>query len=546
MEFNLSTSNLIILGAEFAVFLTLLFLAGLILRSLLSAIGSAAFLQRAQGGIRFVQKKLTLLLILGGILGTLGILGFNLYLMSRNESLLIYFIRLWRQLPPDLGVRWGIAAAQTVGILIGVAVVLRGCHRLLDYLCQKAKDFEGIRANNESLDSLFLGLKKTLSRCAWLAFAAGTALLFDLGGVAAVAFTLLRIALIIGVGMLCWRALDAVIASLDALSKKYSNPNNLLRYYDKLTQLVPLLRRTLEYVIYLTVATLVVLQIDWLAGMAEWGPRLIRVVGACFVSRVIVEIANLLVEEILITRATLTTEQRQRRLTIVPLIRSILKYVVYFGAGIYIIQELGWDPTPVLAGAGILGLAVGLGAQNLINDVVSGFFILFENYYLVGDFIRTNDSEGVVEAIDLRTTRIRANDGSLHIVRNGQIGDVINDSKNYTYAVVDVGVAYESELDHVYATLETVGKSLVSANSDVLAATEVRGLEVFGESELTIRTATKVRPGRHLSVQRALRKAIKEAFDNAGIEIPYARRVLLFKDESGDDLTLDQVGAAAS
>jgi small conductance mechanosensitive channel len=213
----------------------------------------------------------------------------------------------------------------------------------------------------------------------------------------------------------------------------------------------------------------------------------------------------------------------------------VLKYFIYFGAGIMVLIEMGINPTPILAGAGIVGLAVGLGAQSLVNDVVSGFFILFENYYLVGDFIETGEARGTVEAIDIRTTRIRNPNGPQHILRNGQIGEIINYSKEHTRAVVEVGVAYESDLDHVFRVLEQVGKELKEKDHDVLEPTVVRGLQNFGESELLIRTITKVKPGQHRQVQRDLRKMVKEAFDREGIEIPYARRVLILKDEEGVD-----------
>ena len=116
-----------------------------------------------------------------------------------------------------------------------------------------------------------------------------------------------------------------------------------------------------------------------------------------------------------------------------------------------------------------------------------------------------------------------------------QIGEIINYSKEHTRAVVEVGVAYESDLDHVFRVLDQVGKEIKEKDPDVLEPTVVRGLQNFGESELLIRTITKVKPGQHRQVQRDLRKMVKEAFDREGIEIPYARRVLILKDEEGVD-----------
>ena len=151
--------------------------------------------------------------------------------------------------------------------------------------------------------------------------------------------------------------------------------------------------------------------------------------------------------------------------------------------------------------------------------------------YLVGDFIETGTARGVVENIQLRTTRIRDPDGQLHILRNGQLGEVVNFSKGYTYAVVEVGVAYDSNLDHVYEVLKKTGEELKAANPDVLEPTNVQGLDNFGESELTIRTLTRVKPGRHRQAARQYRKMIKDAFDREGIEIPFAQRVIIFQNQ---------------
>ena len=211
--------------------------------------------------------------------------------------------------------------------------------------------------------------------------------------------------------------------------------------------------------------------------------------------------------------------------------RSILSYVIYFIAFVLILRALSLNPLPLLAGAGIVGVVFGLGAQPLINDVVSGLFILFEKLYLVGDFIETGTARGVVETIELRTTRIRDPDGQLHILRNGQLGDVVNFSKGYTYAVVEVGVAYDSDLDQVYEVLKKTGEELKASQPDVLEPTIVQGLDNFGESELTIRTLTRVKPGRHRQAARQYRKMIKDAFDREGIEIPFARRVIIFQNQ---------------
>jgi small-conductance mechanosensitive channel len=151
-------------------------------------------------------------------------------------------------------------------------------------------------------------------------------------------------------------------------------------------------------------------------------------------------------------------------------------YAVYFGTAVLILASLGFNPLPFLAGAGILGLVVGFGAQSLINDVVSGFFILFENTYLVGDVIEAGSGKGVVEAIEFRTTKIRDVDGRVHIIRNGDVKDVINYSKDYTLAVVPVDVVYDADLRWVFSILKEAGERLRAENPDVLEDTAIDGI----------------------------------------------------------------------
>ena len=196
--------------------------------------------------------------------------------------------------------------------------------------------------------------------------------------------------------------------------------------------------------------------------------------------------------------------ERRRRTTMVPLLRSTFTYAAYFATAVLILGTLGFNPLPFLAGAGLLGLVIGFGAQSLINDVVSGFggkqilledpagfFILFENIYLVGDVIEGGGAKGVVEAIEFRTTRIRDADGRLHIVRNGDMKQVVNSSKDYTVAVVPVDVSYEADMRAVFATLKEAGLRLKGESRDVLEPTEIDGITAFGPTSLTVRTITQ-------------------------------------------------------
>ncbi len=179
---------------------------------------------------------------------------------------------------------------------------------------------------------------------------------------------------------------------------------------------------------------------------------------------------------------------------------------------------IGIDPGPILAEAGIVGIAIGFGAQNLINDVVCGFFILFENYYLVGDYIKAGKVEerhveGTVEAIKLHTTHIRHPDGQLQIIRNGEIGAIVNYSKQYTYAKVEVPIPAHARLEEVYALIDQIGVQFQEECADVIEPTQIDGLETLGDDNLVLRTLTRVKPGKHLNTQRLLRAKLKQAFD---------------------------------
>lgn len=526
--------NIGTIAAEVAVIIVVLIALNIVIKRIISGVAASPALTRWQPIATKVQSNLRVLLITVGLLAIAALISANLYLMYLGEDLPSYTIGLIKSIPREFWINTGIAIAKVLGLFIAAAILLKYVRRGLAFLCRKAIEFEGIRANDESVTRFFATLGRTVSVSTWLTALAIAAAWLNLPATVYASLLLaLRIFLIISVGLLILRAVGALLDSADALSEKYIAKSRFADAYERLRPLVPLLRRTIEYVVMVTVASLVLLQIEAVQSLAEWGPRIIRVIGIAFLARVAKELVHYLMEESLLKKEGMTHHERQRRATMVPLFRSIVTYLIYFAAGILILKEIGIDPTPILAGAGIVGLAVGLGAQNLINDMVCGFFILFEEHFLVGDFIRLGQAEGIVESIDLRTTRIRDNAGRHHIVRNGQIVEVVHFSKDYTNAVVEVGVAYESDLNKVFEVLKATGEELKEQNNNVVEASDIKGLDNFGESELTIRIVTRVKPGCHLQVERDLRKRIKEAFDKHDIEIPYARRVLIM--QNGDE-----------
>lgn len=531
-ELHALLMNIAVIAGEVLGLLTGFVVISFLLRRLFNAVLAMPALAAAGGVVRVAQKNLRLLLMVLAFAGTLAIIGINLYWMQLGHYLPVYTLELVRSIPREFWIQTAIAAAKVVALLIAAAIALRYLRRLIALLCRKTQQLDNLHANDDAIAKLFGSLQLTVSVSVWLSVLAVATAWLGLPAAVPAGITLaLRIFLIISVGILIWRAVGALVDSADAISKQYVARTRFTDTYERLRPLVPVLRRSIEYVVMVTVATLVVMQVEAIANLAEWGPRVIQVIGIVFMARVVKELAVFVLEETMLRKAGLTAQQKQRRATLVPLFGSILTYAIYFIAGVLILKVFGVDPTPILAGAGIAGLAVGLGAQNLINDMVSGFFILFEEHFLVGDFVRIEDAEGWVESIDLRTTRIRDNAGRHHIIRNGQINDLIHYSKDYTNAVVEVGVAYESDLNKVFDVLKKTGEQLKAENDMVLEPTAVKGLDNFGESDMVIRTVTRVKPGCHLPVERDLRKRIKDAFDANDIEIPYARRVLITKNE---------------
>ncbi len=524
------SQSLILIISELALTVLLFVLAGFIVRLLFGRLTSLPFLQKYLDGSEKVRKRIKFFLIVLCILTCLILLGYNGYLLYKRIDVYQHTMLLLNRIPP--GFWWQLTAriAKVIGLAVLAHYAIRMLHRLVMKLKERSKSYEHLKSNDESIDNFFSRLCRLIKISIWLIVLlyAGHALYFP-QALMDILFIVLKIYLIISIGMLVVEAATAVVVSFEALSKKYWYRENYKDWYDRLSGLMPLFRRCLEYIIYVWVASLVIMQLTLVSQFASFAPALVQIIGIFFIARVVVEIVNLLVDKYMLGSGDNDESHKQQSLTLIPIIKSLLQYGIYFIAFVLALRALNINPLPLLAGAGILGIVIGMGAQPLINDIVAGFFILFEGLFLVEDYIETASARGIVEAIHLRTSRIRDPNGQLHILRNGQIDSVVNYSKEYTYAVVEVGVAYDSDLDHVFRVLDTVGQQLKEKNQYVLEPLEVRGLKEFGESELLIRTLTKVRPGCHLRVAFELREMIKKAFDSEGIEIPFARRVVIMK-----------------
>ena len=214
--------------------------------------------------------------------------------------------------------------------------------------------------------------------------------------------------------------------------------------------------------------------------------------------------------------------------TLSSLMKSIVRYTIYIIMAISILNVLDIPTQSILAAAGLGGLAIGFGAQNLVKDVISGFFILFEDQYAVGDYVTISLATGNVEDIGLRITKIRSFNGDLHIIPNGEIKIVINHSRGNSLAIIDIGIAYEEDSDKAINILKDIGERYYESNKDrVVEPPEVLGIISLGDSDVKIRMIVRTASLKHWSVEREIRKEVKEAFSKENIEIPYPRRVYI-------------------
>jgi small conductance mechanosensitive channel len=226
---------------------------------------------------------------------------------------------------------------------------------------------------------------------------------------------------------------------------------------------------------------------------------------------------------------TTRSERGKRAETLTRTLGNFATIAVWFFAGMMILKELGVDIGPILAGAGIAGLAFGFGAQSLVKDFLAGIFIIIENEYRVGDVVRIADTSGLVERITLRTTTLRDLEGNVHIIPNGEIAVVTNMTKEWSRFLIDVGVAYKEDVDYVMDVLKEVGDGIEKDETFgplILEPLQILGVDSFGDSSVNIRVMFTTQPLQQWTVGREFRRRIKKTFDEKGIEIPFPHRTV--------------------
>jgi small-conductance mechanosensitive channel len=264
---------------------------------------------------------------------------------------------------------------------------------------------------------------------------------------------------------------------------------------------------------------------------------------------VVWEIASFFIERGLERQSGADGRASARVLTLLPLLRNVVRVVLVVMVTLIVLSEIGVDIGPLLAGAGVVGLAVGFGAQALVRDVITGGFILIEDSMGVGDWVDIGSHAGTVEALTIRTVTLRDLSGTVHVVPFGEVTSVMNFNRGFGYAVSDIGVAYREDVDEVIKVLQEIGEDIRADETFgplILEPLEVLGLNNLGDSAVEIRVRLKTRPMKQFGIRREFLRRVKQVFDARGIEIPFPHRTIYFGvDKEGSAPPLRISGDAA-
>ena len=263
-------------------------------------------------------------------------------------------------------------------------------------------------------------------------------------------------------------------------------------------------------------------------GLLAVGKVLLQIAVILVIARLLLGIINRVIEHMLLRddprRPAVRDEQRAK--TLASLLKSVSFYTVFFVAGMMVLESIGINTASLLAAAGVAGLAIGFGAQNLVKDVVSGFFILFEGQFRVGDYIGIGNVEGVVEQTGLRTTWIRSFGGEVHIIPNGEVRQVTNFMGHGMRAMFSVPIAFEEDVERAIAVLEEAFEKAheEGALENLVAGPKVLGVTNIGEAGVELSIWAQAEAMSQWALGRQLRKLVKETLDAHGIKLGYPRR----------------------
>ena len=375
------------------------------------------------------------------------------------------------RLAPDTLLHFSLQLAECAGLFVAAMMATWLLRRIRPLLQGYVKHLLGPLGSEDAVEHWFVLLERFAVAAVRLGALWQACRAMGLGDLADVTLgVILHVGTILVVARLLILAARVLNRVGVALGDQHLGLGPVRHYWERLHNLIPLGERCFEWSVYIAAGALCIRQIKMFESVAAYGPLVVHCIGIFFATRVIIEMVQVSLNEAFGLYGDGGNVDAKGR-TLVPLLHSLCQYVLYFGAGVMMLGHLGMNIQPILAGAGILGLAVGLGAQSLVSDVVSGFFILFESHYLVGDYVQIGDASGVVEEVGIRNTKIRDAAGKLFIIPNGQVKSVVSYSKGFINAVVDVKVPSGSDLEGVIRAMSEAGRRLKLMHREVLAET---------------------------------------------------------------------------
>lgn len=438
----------------------------------------------------------------------------------------------------------GMATAKMIAAVILLRLVGWLGRLVVEWLVQRLKAAQIVRVDDERVHATGKHLLSVIRAGLWYVGAVVGAELFWLTDWATHAIAL--VFEIIVVYCLVRLLANALAASVDSIYEgvihRWKEKNDpLYESRGHIANLTTRIKSALCWAVYIIALLYVASQVTF--GTFKIGDQTLdrimydlsviaaHVIAIWIGAMVVVEVAALVIDRVS-RRTDDDALAAKRRQTVTPLLSSVLRYAIYFIAGVMTLNVFNVDTTAILAGAGVAGVAIGFGAQHLIKDVVTGFFILFEGYYWVGDWIETGEGSGIVESITIRTTWVRDRDGMVHIIPNGQITALTSYSREFCKSVVEVGVAYEGDLERAVEITEDVMGDFAEHEPDVTGEPEIHVM-AFNASDIGLRIRVPVLPKRHVAVGSKIRRLIKRAYDEAGVEIPFSRHVVQFEQADG-------------
>jgi len=274
---------------------------------------------------------------------------------------------------------------------------------------------------------------------------------------------------------------------------------------------------------------------EWIDLLIPWflssGIRVVAIIiGAFFINKIITKFIDKTVRLAVVPNNYSSREsERKREDTLIQIFSITSKIAIFTISILMVLQEFGVVIGPILAAAGIVGLAFGFGGQYLIRDIISGLFIILENQYRIGDIVKFENLGGVVEKISLRMTTLRDLDGTVHHIPHGEIKEVSNYAKDFARVNLDIGVSYDTDLEHVIGVVNEVGNALTQDDQFkefIIAAPQFLRVNNFADSSVMLKILGETLPLKQWEITGELRKRLKIAFDKEGIEIPFPQRVI--------------------